>query len=68
MKITLYLRRWYWHHRLASARRYRAALDRVQDMDRRKAQYELDHCETMLARADADAVAARADRALRARR
>jgi hypothetical protein len=52
----------YWRWRLNLARRYRAECERILRWEIRKAQYDFEHCQTQVARAQMAVIEARADK------
>jgi hypothetical protein len=53
---------WYWQYRMRLARQYRANAEHIMRLEIAKAQYDLDHCTTQLARAEMARVETRANR------
>lgn len=58
----------FWERRLRHAQQFRLDLNRVMDSERRRADGDIAHCETMVGRARADAVRVRADGRLQGQR
>lgn len=61
MRLWLLLQSWYYRQRLAHARAQQRGLERVIEMERARARYDVEHCEVMLARTDVARITRRAD-------
>lgn len=65
--MWLYLVRFYWRYRLGHARDFTVRLEQTICKERVRAAFDLEHCETMAARAEIEIIRNRADKNVRER-